>query len=57
MVIILKRSIKIILLGLDDDEILDKFNIVYSDNDKKNHTKNATAKEIDPAEGYLKLKI
>jgi hypothetical protein len=53
----IKEVYKDYLLGLDDDEILDKFNIVYSENDKKNHTKNATQNEIDPAEGYLKLKF
>ena len=50
----IKEVYKDYLLGLDEDEILEKFNIVYSENDKKNHTKNATQNEIDPAEGYLK---
>ena len=53
----IKEVYKDYLLGLDEDEILEKFNIVYSENDKKNHTKNATQNEIDPAEGYLKLKF
>tara|TARA_B100001142_G_scaffold42646_1_gene38515 strand:+ start:57 stop:1253 length:1197 start_codon:yes stop_codon:yes gene_type:complete len=45
------------LLGLDDDEILEKFNISYSEKDKNNHTSNATQKQNEPAEGYLKLKF
>ena len=45
------------LLGLDDDEILEKFNISYSEKDKNNHTSNTTQKENEPAEGYLKLKF
>ena len=53
----IKEVYKDYLLGLDEDEILEKFNIVYSENDKKNHTKNATQNEIDPDEGYLKLKF
>jgi len=53
----IKEVYKDYLLGLDKDEILEKFNIVYSENDTKNHTKKATQNEIDPAEGYLKLKF
>jgi hypothetical protein len=45
------------LLGLDNDEILEKFNISYSEKDKNNHTSNTTQKENEPAEGYLKLKF
>jgi hypothetical protein len=45
------------LLGLDNDEILEKFNISYSEKDKNNHTSNTTQKENVPAEGYLKLKF
>ena len=45
------------LLGLDDDEILEKFNISYSEKDKNNHTPNTTQKQNEPAEGYLKLKF
>ena len=45
------------LLGLDDDEILEKFNVSYSEKDKNNHTSNTTQKENEPAEGYLKLKF
>ena len=53
----IKEVYKDYLLGLEKDEILEKFNIVYSENDTKNHTKKATQNEIDPAEGYLKLKF
>ncbi len=53
----IKEVYKDYLLGLDDDEILEKFNIVYSENDKNNHIKNVIQNEIDPAEGYLKLKF
>ncbi|MDC0871516.1 O-antigen ligase family protein [Acidimicrobiia bacterium] len=53
----IKEVYKDYLLGFDKDEILEKFNIVYSENDTKNHTKKATQNEIDPAEGYLKLKF
>ena len=45
------------LLGLDDDEILEKFNISYSEKDKTNHTSDTTQKGNEPAEGYLKLKF
>ena len=45
------------LLGLDDDEILEKFNISYSEKDKTNQTSDTTQKGIEPAEGYLKLKF
>ena len=45
------------LLGLDNDEILEKFNISYSEKDKNNHTSNTTQIENEPAEGYLKLKF
>ena len=45
------------LLGLDDGEILEKFNISYSEKDKNNHISNTTQKENEPAEGYLKLKF
>jgi hypothetical protein len=45
------------LLGLDKDEILEKFNISYSEKDKNNHTSNTTQIENEPAEGYLKLKF
>ena len=45
------------LLGLDDYEILEKFNVSYSEKDKNNHISNTTQKENEPAEGYLKLKF
>ncbi|MDB3969483.1 O-antigen ligase family protein [Acidimicrobiia bacterium] len=53
----IKEVYKDYLLGLDDDEVLEKFNIVYSENDKNNHTKKTTQNENEPAEGYLKLKF
>ncbi|MDC0471773.1 O-antigen ligase family protein [Acidimicrobiia bacterium] len=55
----IKEVYKDYLLGLDDDEVLEKFNIVYSKNDKNNHTKKTTQNENEnePAEGYLKLKF
>ncbi|MDA8964011.1 O-antigen ligase family protein [Acidimicrobiia bacterium] len=53
----IKEVYKDYLLGLDDDEVLEKFNIVYSENDKNNHTKKPTQNENEPAEGYLKLKF
>ena len=45
------------LLGLDEEEVLEKFNIKYSEIDKKNHISNNNQKENEPAEGYLKLKF
>ena len=45
------------LLGLDDDEILEKFNISYSEKDKNNHNFEYNPKRNEPAEGYLKLKF
>ena len=53
----IKEVYKDYLLGLDEDEVLEKFNIVYSENDKNNHTKKTTQNENEPAEGYLKLKF
>ncbi|MDC3374738.1 O-antigen ligase family protein [Acidimicrobiia bacterium] len=53
----IKEVYKDYLLGLDDYEVLEKFNIVYSENDKNNHTKKTTQNENEPAEGYLKLKF
>ena len=43
------------LLGIDDDEVFEKFNIKYSENDKKSYISEIIKNE--PAEGYLKLKF
>jgi hypothetical protein len=53
----IKEVYKDYLLGLDDEEILNKFNIVYNEKDKENLSTNIPEKDIDPAEGYLKLKF
>ena len=53
----IKEVYKDYLVGLDDEEILDKFNIVYNEKDKENLSTNIPEKDIDPAEGYLKLKF
>ena len=53
----IKEVYKDYLIGLEDEEILDKFNIVYKEKDKKNLSTNIPEKDIDPAKGYLKLKF
>jgi hypothetical protein len=53
----IKEVYKDYLTGLDDEEILDKFNIVYEEKDKENLSTNIPEKDIDPAKGYLKLKF
>ena len=45
------------LLGLDEDEIFEKFNIVYSDKDRSIILPNSEEEVDEPAEGYLKLEF
>ena len=45
------------LLGLDEDEIFEKFNIVYSDKDRSIILPNSEEEVDKPAEGYLKLEF
>ena len=52
-----KKVYKDYLVGLDEEELLNKFNIVYTEKDKENLTTNTPQKETDTAEGYLKLKF
>ena len=45
------------LLGLDEDEVFEKFNIVYSDKDRSIILPNSEEEVDEPAEGYLKLEF
>ena len=45
------------LIGLDEDEIFEKFNIVYSDKDRSIILPNSEEEVDEPAEGYLKLEF
>ena len=45
------------LLALDEDEIFEKFNIVYSDKDRSIILPNSEEEVDEPAEGYLKLEF
>ena len=53
----IKEVYKEYLLGLDEDEIFEKFNIVYSDKDRSIILPNSEEEVDEPAEGYLKLEF
>ena len=53
----IKEVYKDFLLGLDEGELLEKFNITYSKEDRNVKEPIATQGVSQPAEGYLKLKF
>ena len=53
----IKEVYKDFLLGLDEDELLERFNIIYSKEDRNVKQPIALQGVSQPAEGYLKLKF
>ena len=53
----IKEVYKDFLLGLDEDELLERFNIIYSKEDRNVKQPIALQAVSQPAEGYLKLKF